>query len=94
MIRCRRLGRGLAAVSPSADEDVAVMPDEATEVLLPESHSSGGTKLTVRRATPDDAVSLALVTSYAFAGSRSLQSIVDDPSGPPRPVGEARHLLH
>eukprot|EP01044_Picomonas_judraskeda_P001818 COSAG03_NODE_116_length_12390_cov_34.697258_9_plen_76_part_00 len=34
MIRCRRLGRVLAAVSPSADEDVAVMPDEATEVLL------------------------------------------------------------
>ena len=91
----RRLGRVLEAMSSSssADEDpgVAVL-DEAVEVLLPDGHFSSAGQLTVRRATPDDAATLALVTSYGFAGSRSLQSIADDPFGRQnrRPVGEAQ----
>jgi predicted acetyltransferase len=63
------------------------------QVLLPDTHfSAAAGTLTVRRATMDDAASLALVTSYGFASNRSLQSIADDPFGRQnrRPVGEAQ----
>ena len=90
----RRLGRVLGAMSSSSageDAGVAVL-DEAVEVLLPDGHFSAAGQLTVRRATQDDAATLALVTSYGFAASRSLQSIADDPFGRQnrRPVGEAQ----
>ena len=89
--RQRRLGRAFSPPWPARRRRRRQRGlDETVEVVLPDTYLSGG-KLAIRRATLDDAASLALVTSYGFAGSRSLQSIVDDPLGPRRPVGEAKY---